>query len=148
MEIRFYKATGAYGFLSNLYPAPLCFEGKTFRSSEEAYQYGKPRDRAVAEWLILAPKPHLTAVAAHALLRYDVRPDWNDVKVQRMREVLRAKFAQHANLAQKLIATGSAELIEDSQTDAFWGVGKRGNGKNRLGVLLMELRRELRHGSV
>lgn len=147
MEIRFYKAAGAYGFLSNLSPAPIRFEGKTFRSSEDAYQYGKPRDRAVAEWLISAPKPHLTALAAHALLRYDVRPDWNAMKVQRMREVLRAKFTQHADLAQKLIETGSADLIEDSKTDAFWGVGKRGNGKNMLGALLMELRRQLRKGS-
>lgn len=123
MEIRFYKASGEYGFLSNLYPAPIRFEGKTFRSSEEAYQYGKPRDRAVAEWLISAPKPHLTALAAHALLRYDVRPDWNDMKVQRMRDVLRAKFTQHADLAQKLIETGRADLIENAKTDAFWGSG-------------------------
>jgi len=141
--VRFYRVTGEYGFLSNLFPREIGFEGKTFRSSEDAYQYGKPRDRAVAEWLIAAPNPRLCALAAHALLRYDVRSDWNDIKVQRMRDVLRAKFNQHRDLAQKLIATGKATLIEDSKTDAFWGIGRRGNGKNMLGVLLMELRSEL-----
>jgi predicted NAD-dependent protein-ADP-ribosyltransferase YbiA (DUF1768 family) len=34
--------------------------------------------------------------------------------------------------------------VEASKTDAFWGLGKKGNGKNMLGVLLMELRDELR----
>lgn len=147
-EIRFYRATGEYGYMSNLYLSEIVFEGKTFRSSEDAYQYGKPRALAVAAWLISAPNPRLVALAAHALLRYDVRPDWNAIKVPRMQEVLRAKFTQYPDLAGKLIATGDATLIEESNIDAFWGIGKRGNGKNMLGVLLMELREELKKGLV
>lgn len=145
-EIRFYRATGPNGYLSNLYvlPAPcLQFEGYLFNTSEAAYQFGKPKDLAVAQWLIAAPKPHLCALTAHALLVFDVKPDWNQNKVDRMRAVLKAKFNQHPELANKLIATGEAKLIEASKTDAFWGIGKKGTGKNMLGILLMELRKEL-----
>ena len=35
-------------------------------------------------------------------------------------------------------------LIEAAPADYFWGVGRTGTGKNRLGVLLMELRAALR----
>lgn len=142
-EIRFYRASGEYGYLSNLYRRPIWYDKRKFNCSESAYQFGKPKDPVVAEWIIAAPKPHLCAAIAHALLSFDINPNWNEIKVDRMRDVLRAKFAQHPDLKEKLLNTGDAILIEDSATDAFWGVGKKGNGKNMLGVLLMEIRNEL-----
>lgn len=145
-EIRFYRASGEYGYLSNLYKAPVMFEGREFATSESAYQFGKPKDKRVAEWIISAPKPHLCAAAAHSLLAFDIVPGWNDIKVDRMRRVLRAKFTQHEELREKLLGTGEARLIEESNTDAFWGIGKHGTGKNYLGILLMGIRDELRTG--
>ncbi len=142
--IEFYRASGSYGFLSNLYKRPLAFEGRLFRSAEDAYQFGKPKDPAVADWLVAAPTPHLVAAAAHALFVFDVTPDWNSRKVERMRDVLRAKFHQHQDLQEALLETGAATLIEVSRTDAFWGIGKKGTGKNMLGTLLMEIRAALR----
>lgn len=144
-EIRFYRASGEYGFLSNLYPCEISFEERKFRCAEEAYQYGKPKDKEVAEWLVSAPRPHLCALAAHSLFAWDIVPDWNDIKVGRMHKVLRAKFSQHKDLKEKFIATGDAQLIEESKSDAFWGIGKKKNGKNTLGVLLMKVREELKN---
>ncbi len=66
MEIRFYRATGEFGFLSNLYKSEIEIDNKMFRSAEDAYQYFKPIKLEVAEWLISAPKPHLCAMAAHS----------------------------------------------------------------------------------
>ncbi|MDP3702899.1 MAG: NADAR family protein [Candidatus Omnitrophota bacterium] len=142
-EIRFYRATGEYGFLSNLYLVSITLEGRSFDCAERAYQFGKPAKLEVAEWLRAAPTPSLCAQAAHALLPWQVHPNWAAVKVDRMRTVLRAKFFVHDNLLRSLYETGDAILIEDSKTDAFWGVGKKGTGKNMLGVLLMEVRSEL-----
>lgn len=144
-EIRFYRASGEYGFLSNLFLREIQFEGRKFKCSEEAYQYGKPKDKAVAEWLVSAPKPHLCALAAHNLFLWDIVPDWKEIKVGRMHLVLRAKFSQHEDLKEKLLATGSTVIIEDSKTDKFWGIGKKENGKNMLGNLLMMVRGELRN---
>lgn len=145
-EIRFYRATGQHGFLSNLFRWPVYFEDREFPTAEHAYQFGKPRDPKVAEWIISAPKPHLVAAAAHALFVFDVRAEWNASKVDRMRAVLRAKFSE-PDLELGLLDTGDAALIEESNMDAFWGIGKKGNGKNVLGVLLMEVRGEIRASS-
>lgn len=143
-EIRFYRSSGEHGYLSNLYKRRITFECNQFTCSECAYQFGKPREESVANWLCDAPKPHLCAAAAHALLSFDINSNWNEIKVDRMRRVLKAKFAQHTDIKAKLLNTGDAVLIEESNTDAFWGIGKKGVGKNMLGVLLMELRGELK----
>lgn len=142
-EIRFYRSEGQYDFLSNLYQRRMYFDERVFPCSEMAYQFGKPKDPAVAEWLVSAPKPRFCSVAAHALLPYDVSENWRDVKVQRMLEVLRVKFNQHPDLQARLLATGNAVLIEESKTDSFWGIGPSGDGKNMLGQLLMKVRAEL-----
>jgi len=58
-----------------------------------------------------------------------------------MMDALRAKFAQHDDLRDILLGTGDAALVEHTANDSYWGDG---SGKNRLGVLLMRLRAELR----
>ena len=66
-----------------------------------------------------------------------------ELKLEVMRIAVRAKFFQNPELAKRLLATGVAELIEDSESDAFWGCGKNGDGLNWLGQVLMEVRSEL-----
>jgi hypothetical protein len=68
------------------------------------------------------------------------------VKVDVMRDILRAKVAQHEYVRRKLLATGDRELIEDSWRDDFWGWGPNRDGQNMLGKLWMEVRAELDHG--
>ena len=143
-DIRFYRATGEYGWLSNLWPCEVVVEDVLYPDVERAYQIVKSSDPAIQEWLRAAPTASLCAQAAHALLPWQVRKDWNDIKVPRMRACLLAKFTQHEDLRRKLIDTGDATLVEESKSDAFWGVGKKGTGKNMLGVLLCQLRAELR----
>jgi len=54
------------------------------------------------------------------------------------------KFSQHRDLKEELLATGDAELIENSDKDPFWGCGSDGRGKNELGKALARLRAQLR----
>ena len=61
-----------------------------------------------------------------------------------MYEGLRLKFKTHSDLRSKLLATGSATLVEHTPRDSYWGDGGNGSGKNRLGALLMRLRSELK----
>ncbi|KAJ7819811.1 hypothetical protein B0H13DRAFT_2130900, partial [Mycena leptocephala] len=53
------------------------------------------------------------------------------------------KFTQHEDLKQELLGTGDAELVEDSAEDAFWGIGRNGQGRNELGKALAKLRNQL-----
>lgn len=141
--IFFYRASGKYGFLSNLYKAEIQFEGRFFPTSEHAYQFGKYRDSNTAEWVMNAPSPHLVAIVSHGLFAWDIVPKWSKIKIYRMERILLAKFTQYPDLQTKLIQTGNAELIEQSTMDNFWGCGKKGNGKNMLGKFLMKIRRNL-----
>jgi len=73
-----------------------------------------------------------------------VRPDWKKINVEKMEETIYHKFTQHADLLKELLDTGNAELVEDSDKDAFWGVGADGKGRNELGKALERLRAQLR----
>ena len=76
-----------------------------------------------------------------------LRRDWESVKVSVMREAIRAKFTQHEELRERLLATGEAKIVEHTERDAYWGDGGDGSGKNMLGRILMEIREELRSGA-
>lgn len=99
--------------------------------------------KAVAEAIRRASSAHEAfKIAEHnKALR---RTDWDDVKVDVMRKILRAKAEQHEYIRRKLLATGDRELIEDSWRDDFWGWGENRDGQNMLGKLWMEIRAELR----
>jgi ribA/ribD-fused uncharacterized protein len=77
-----------------------------------------------------------------------IDPQWNDVSLGVMIEVLRAKIARHGKIAVALKETGSRILIENTAhanyDDYIWGCGKRGDGKNYLGIAWMIVRDSLR----
>jgi len=73
-----------------------------------------------------------------------MRPDWDQVKRQVMKECVLAKFLQHPDLRKQLMETGDELLIENSPVDWYWGCGADGTGQNVLGQVLMEVRRELK----
>jgi hypothetical protein len=146
--IYFYRANEKpYGVFSNLFQRTITFEGREYATSEHAYQAGKARKEQVREWILSAPSPALVAMAAHGLYTWDITSDWSRTKYDRMRKVLRAKFSQHDDLREILVSTGRARLVEAgtvaNPVNLTWGE-VNGKGKNMLGVMLMELRDELR----
>jgi hypothetical protein len=73
--------------------------------------------------------------------RATIRPDWEEVKLDVMEDLLRQKFV---GLARALVMTGDEELVEgNTWGDRFWGVCQ-GAGENHLGRLLMKIRSELK----
>ena len=61
-----------------------------------------------------------------------------------MERAVRRKFELRAELRLLLLSTGDEELQEAAPTDYYWGIGRDGNGQNKLGLILMRLRAELR----
>ena len=146
LDIKFYRSNEKpYGIFSNLYPSPVHFEDKLYPTAEHAYQAGKARKPEVRDWILSAPSPALAAMAAHGLYTWDVTPNWAEIKFDRMRRVLRAKFEQHPDLREILLSTGQARLVEagtvNNAVNRLWGE-VNGVGQNMLGVMLMELRAE------
>ena len=74
-----------------------------------------------------------------------MRPDWEDVKEKVMKEGLKLKFRQNPHLLERLMSTGNRIIYQHTEYNDYWGDGGGlGRGKNRLGVLLMEVREEFR----
>lgn len=140
MEIRSFR--GEYDFLSNFYEAPVTYEGITYPHSEAAFQAAKVLDEEMRRtFTALTPTQ-----AKHRGKRVALRSDWNEVRLNVMEEVVRCKFTQHPELAQRLLDTGDALLMEGNRwRDTFWGVSTAtGKGQNHLGKILMKIREELR----
>ena len=132
-----------YEFLSNFAPSPIEFEGIRYPTVEHAYQAQKSLDPDFRQSVAELATP---GRAKRAGQRVALRADWDDVRIPIMTELLRLKFAD-PELGQRLLGTGAAELIEgNSWGDRFWGVCQ-GEGENRLGRILMQLRDELRSQS-
>lgn len=60
-----------------------------------------------------------------------------------MLEGLRAKFTQNPQVAALLRSTGTAALYEKMPRDSYWGTGPNGCGRNRMGRLLEQIRKEI-----
>lgn len=75
--------------------------------------------------------------------KVNLRPGWDEMRVSVMMTIIQEKFAPNTQLAQQLIDTAPATLIEgNTWNDRFWGVC-RGKGQNHLGKILMEWRSHL-----
>jgi ribA/ribD-fused uncharacterized protein len=141
-----------FGFLSHFHPAAVELDGFVWPSAEHAYQSHKSLNRDYVRAIREAGSPgKAKRLASYPASRswfaqHDAkpRPDWNDVKADIMRRVDLAKFSQNDDLRQLLLATGDAELVEDSTSESFWGIGQDGSGPNWAGQILMEVRDQLR----
>ncbi|MCC8043881.1 MAG: NADAR family protein [Clostridiales bacterium] len=133
---------GSYYFLSNYYPCPVRYKGLRFLSSEAAYQAQKSASDSVRQMFV-----GLTPDEAKALgNQVNARSDWDTAKIAVMHDVVREKFWQNSALAILLDNTGDEILKEGNDWgDTFWGVDSTtGEGQNQLGIILMQIRNELR----
>ena len=148
---RFRKSKEQWGGLSNMASGfPLEVNGRIIRTSEALYQACKFPHLPEAQALLIAQRsPILLARIARARARAP-RPDWDAVKVDVMRWVLRVKLAQNwERFGALLLETGDLDIVEDSHRDTFWGAVPDADdeyitGRNQLGKLHMELRHQLR----
>ena len=143
--------TGKYDFLSNFSKSVIYdTKGIEYPTVEHYFQAMKTFNTQKRQEIATAPTPgKAKRLGRHVFLR----PDWNDVKIEVMREALEQKFSK-PNLREKLLATGDAELIEGNWWhDNFYGdcrCEKCRNiiGENNLGKLLMEIREKIKNDSV
>ena len=129
-----------YAFLSNDFPAGTVYEGVAYPCAASAFlasKCGDPADRQA----IAKMRPD------KARQKYGMKqgsPAWTERRIPIMESIVRLKFLQHPDLADRLIATGSRKLINGGKKDPFWGFNLiTWEGENRLGRILMKLREEL-----
>jgi ribA/ribD-fused uncharacterized protein len=140
--IRFYSVSDEYGFMSNFAPYPIRVDGKQWATSEHYFQAQKFAGTPHEETIRKANDPMIAARLGRDRSK-KLRRDWESSKDNVMFSAVAAKFAQHPELAEMLLATGDAQLVEHTENDAYWGDGGDGRGKNRLGQILMRIRTSL-----
>lgn len=139
METSICSFTGEYDFLSNFFEIPLEYKGYIFTSTEAAFMAEKSGDPQDLQRF----SEYLPSKAKREGRKVNLRSDWEDVKIPIMKTIVKAKFDQHKELKEKLLATKDRELIEGNHwNDTFWGICN-GVGQNNLGLILMEIRNEM-----
>lgn len=148
------KFEGEYRFLSNFSPhavrgkwKPSGFDqGVLWPTAEHAFQAAKTNDPKEKLKIAIASTPGKAKSLGQSVT---LRPDWDKVKVDIMLQVVRAKFAQHDDIAAKLKATGNSPIVEGNMWhDNYWGSCTchaciHIQGQNYLGRTLMLVRMEL-----
>lgn len=184
---------GAFRFLSNFSPSPIeipvALVGDELRAAAQAVRNNIPIGAPTVEhafqalkcrsldWyveiMLASSATRARQIGKRILPKDQVRADWDAVRVDVMRCLVRLKFATvsplHDELRARLLATGERELVEgNTWGDYFWGAVPRGaafpasraypvaavhagsatvyDGHNWLGQILMERRSAIRAG--
>ena len=168
--IKFYSSRHLYKEFSNFHPAPITASTNvTYPTTEHYYQATKwgPPSNWMHDFVRNAKTPsnskersrlsagRWTPPAERVLIaEAKKRAEYEGLsfneskfdKVNVMRKAIQLKFSQHPKLKGLLV--GSSKKLEEASSDPFWGIGKDGSGANTMGVLLMELRDELKKSRV
>jgi hypothetical protein len=140
--IKFYKVKEQFGCFSNFAAYPVELDGKVWPTSEHYFQAQKFAGTEFEEEIRRVKSPMIAARMGRDRSK-PLRADWERVKDEVMPRAVLAKFTQHAELRDTLLATGDAMLVEHTRNDSYWGDGGDGRGRNMLGRILVSVREEL-----
>ena len=143
---------------SNFHACRFVVDGEAYSCVEQFMMAEKARmfgDEARLREIMSAPGPLAMKRSGRKVVPFDAAR-WDAASSGVVGRALAAKFGQNAELRHALMATGEALLVEASPRDRLWGagLGKAGveaalaegrpfRGQNRLGKLLMAVRKEL-----
>ena len=119
-EIRFFNRDRAvYSWLRNFYSASITWDRARWPSSEHLYQAMKTSNKGERRRIRFAPTPDEAKRLGSGITVGRAGVD------EAGRDALRSapQFQQNPELAERLLATGDARLVEDSPDDRF---GARG----------------------
>lgn len=141
-------------YCSNMYSAMFVYKGQLYTSAEQAYQVTKVSEagykKLAGDMLGFANPYYIKSVGGNT----PTPEGWNDRSEGIMREIIRAKFRQNADLTDKLIQCPSTDFYEMT-LDCRWGTGvrlphvtkeinsKSFKGDNLVGRILRDIKNEL-----
>lgn len=128
-----------------------------FTSSEQLFMYFKAKffsDAETAQKILNAETPEEARKLGRTVKNYNDKA-WDKVRVGFMNHALKLKFTQNEDLKKKLLDPkfDGKTFVEAAYYDRIWGIGfneieaennENKWGRNELGKLLTELRKELK----
>ena len=150
-SIWFKKVAEPYGWMGNMAPYPIKFDGKVWLTSKALFQSMRYDDVSVKEIIRGEKSPMGAKMKSKKYKDQMVVVPMSELDVENMRKCVKMKFDQHPQLKRQLINTKDAFIYEDignrnGERHKFWGVKKlsesEADGNNMMGKILMELRDE------
>lgn len=148
--IAFTKVSLPYGWLGNMSPYPVFYQGYEYSTAEALFQCLRFDDEDVIQEIWEQASPMAAKMKAKKHRQKMVIAPCSAPDINHMEMVLMLKIEQHGELRTQLLATGNSTIIEDCtkrRRATFWGaalIDGEWKGENRLGKLWMELRERLR----
>ena len=147
-KIYFNSRTPYFDIFSNFYNEPLKIEGEIWKTGEHFYQAAKfaknglQEDANIYRLIVEAETPGTAKKLADEYFSEE-----NKLRTHQalrtfvaMSQMLTVKFAPGTFARKRLMQTGDLELIHLSGSDFFWGQNRKGDDKNLLGKVLMQMR--------
>ena len=150
-NVWFKKVAEEYGWMGNMAPYPIKFDGKVWRTSEALFQSMRFDDDNVKEIIRGEKSPMGAKMKAKKNRDQMVVVPMSELDVENMRKCVKMKFDAHPQLKRQLMNTKDAFIYEDignrnGERHKFWGAKKlsesEGDGNNMMGKILMDLREE------
>src|SRR5690606_7738828 len=133
----------AFGAFSNFASHGIEMDGQWWPTVEHYFQAQKFLDRDYRDRIRGCHSAKQAAELGRSR-KVPLRADWESVKDEVMHAAVLRKFQTHPDLAELLLSTGDEAIVENAPGDYYWGCGKDGSGRNRLGQILMDVRAVLR----
>src|ERR1700744_3417145 len=148
------------GCLSQWWPSAFTVDGEIYASAEHFMMAGKALlfgDAETADRIRTARHPNEAKALGRQVRGFDEQR-WTARRFDLVVTGNLAKFGQHPELRDFLLATGDRVLVEASPRDRIWGTGLAADhehgtspehwpGLNLLGFALMEVRHQLQPAS-
>ena len=139
------------GWMGNMAPYPIKYNGKVWLTSEALFQSMRYDDDSVKEIIRGEKSPMGAKMKAKKNRDQMVVVPMSELDVENMRKCVKMKFDAHPQLKRQLMNTKDAFIYEDignrnGERHKFWGAKKlsesEGDGNNMMGKILMDLREE------
>jgi ribA/ribD-fused uncharacterized protein len=145
LEGQIYFYPPEYYVFDNFSSFQVEYKGKIYPTSEHAFQSVQfTNNPELAKVIRNAKSAHEAQKLAQE--NKDKRDsNWEEIKLDVMKEILHCKADQHPYVMKKLLQSGDREIVEDSWRDDYWGWGENRNGQNMLGKLWMKVREEIKN---
>jgi hypothetical protein len=152
-EIAFTKVALPFGWLGNMSPYPVIWEGKEWRTTEALFQALRFSDDVIREKIREQKSPMAAKMVSKPFADRRIVEVGSAQDIENMKLCIRLKLEQHPQLQAELLKTEDRLIVEDVTsrgargTNLLWGAMLKDGewqGQNVLGHLWMQARDELK----
>jgi ribA/ribD-fused uncharacterized protein len=152
MSLWFKGVNEPNGWMGNMAPYPITYNGQVWRTSEALFQSMRFNDPLIKGVIQAEGSPMSAKMKAKSHRANYIIAPMSPQDIANMEACVLLKFQQHPKIARLLMATGNHTIYEDASgrnkpNDLFWGAHRDPknpilpiNGQNRMGEILMKVR--------